>query len=250
MNDTNVALLVFASLFGATLLGMRISAMLPEHHLSSETKESVRLGMGTVATMTALILGLLVASTKGAYDVERNEVTQLAAKLVYLDRVLADYGPEADHSRDVLRGAVDSALARIWPETADGSEEDPSDIWTATLPNSIHDLAPKDEEQRASKAQAERVVSEIAQVRWLLFEQTETSISTPLLVLVVSWLTVIFLSVGLFAPRNITAVIAHLMAAFSISGAIYLILELDKPFSGLIKISSEPMMNALNHLVR
>ncbi len=94
MNPNLIVLLIFASLFGAALLGMRIQAWLPGHHLSPEAKDSVRVAMATVATMAALVLGLLVASTKGTYDAERNESTQLAARIIYLDRVLAMYGPE------------------------------------------------------------------------------------------------------------------------------------------------------------
>ena len=94
---------MFACLFGAGLLGVRVRAALPEDHLSSETKDAVKVGMGLVATMAALVLGLLVASTKGSYDTQKNEVTQMAAKTVFLDRVLANYGSESAESRDLLR---------------------------------------------------------------------------------------------------------------------------------------------------
>ena len=251
MTDTYIALFVFTLLFGAVQLGMLIGARLPQHHQTSDTKDAVRLGMGTVATMTALILGLLVASEKSDFDTERAEVTQLAARVMYLDRVLDDYGTDSAKCRVILRGAVTSAVARIWPTAASGTvKDDPSVLWTTDLPNSVHALVPQNDEQRAAKAQAEAVISEIGQIRWLLVGQSESSISSPLIALVISWLTIFFLSLGLFAPRNATSIVAQLMAAYAIAGAIYLIIELDKPFSGYIRIPSEAMVNALNQLSR
>src|SRR5437870_13295112 len=116
MNSTVAGAIVFACLFGAGLLGMCIRAALPEHHLTTDTKDAVRIGMGLVATMAALVLGLLVASTKGAYDTQKNEVSQMAAKIVFLDRVLANYGPETGGARKLLRGSVGSAINRMWPD--------------------------------------------------------------------------------------------------------------------------------------
>src|SRR5262245_22085736 len=131
MSDFATASIVFGSLFGATLLGMRLRALLPEDHLTPEAKDAVKLEMGSVATMAALVLGLLVASTKSAYDTERNEVFQVAAKIDYLNRVLANYGPGATEVRDLLRGAVDRALLRMWPaQKSQHAQLDPGESWT------------------------------------------------------------------------------------------------------------------------
>src|SRR5437762_11336770 len=112
MSSTITAAIVFACLFGAGLLGMCIRAALPEHHLTADTRDAVRIGMGLVATMEELVLGLLVASTKGAYDKQKSEVSQMAAKIVFLDRVLANYGSEAAETPDRLRGWVGSEINR------------------------------------------------------------------------------------------------------------------------------------------
>src|SRR5213083_639528 len=116
MDSTVVGALVVAVLFGAGLLGVRVRAALPQDHLSAETKDAVKVGMGLVATMAALVLGLLVASTKGAYDTQKSEVTQMAAKTVFLDRVLANYGSETAESRELLRRTVGSAISQMWPD--------------------------------------------------------------------------------------------------------------------------------------
>lgn len=251
MGAGSTGALVFAGLVGAALLGMLLHAALPDHHLSPDTKDTVRVGMGSVATMAALVLGLLVSSTKQAYDAERSEVIAMAAKIMYLDRVLLDFGPETAETRDLLRRALEHSVARMWPgEESRSVRVLPGNAWTEALPNAIQKLAPQNDLQRALKAQAAQITSDLGQLRWLLFEQSETSISPPLLAIVITWLAIMFVSLGLFAPPNATAVTALVLSALSVSGAIFLILELDLPFDGLMRISSEPMRNAVAHLAR
>ena len=110
--------------------------------------------------------------------------------------------------------------------------------------------SPRDDTQRALKTQAASLAVDLAQLRTLLLAQSVSSISKPLLIMVVSWLVVIFLSFSLLAPPNATANLALMVAALSVAGAIFLILELDHPFGGLIRISSEPMQNALKQLIQ
>jgi hypothetical protein len=222
---------------------------LAQQHLSADTKDSVKLGMGLVGTMAALILGLLVAAAKSAYDAEKSEVTQMAAKIVFLDRVLANYGPEAADTRVVLRGMVEGSLSRIWPdERSHNAQLDPIGSGTEEVHKAIQKLAPRNDVQQSLKSQAVGVASDLGQLRWLLFEQSGSAIAMPLLIVVIAWLAIIFFSWGLFAPSNSVAIAALLLAAVSVSGAIFLILELDQPFDGLIQISSRPMRNALAHL--
>ena len=249
MSDNAIGLIVFVCIFGASLLGIFLRPLLSQHHLSGDTKDSVKLGMGLVGTMAALILGLLVAAAKSAYDTEKNEVIQMAAKIAFLDRSLASYGLESAESRALLRRTVEGALSRMWPdEPSHNSQLDPTVSGAEELHKAIHKLSPQNDLQRSVKAQAVGVVSELGQLRWLLFEQSGSSISKPLLVVVILWLAIIFLSWGLFAPPNFIAIAALLLAAVSVSGAIFLILELDQPFDGLIRIPSAPMRSALAHL--
>ena len=250
MSSTIAGLIVFACLFGAGLLGICIRAALPEHHLTTDTRDAVRIGMGLVATMAALVLGLLVASTKGSYDTQKNEVIQMAAKTVFLDRVLANYGSETAESRGLLRQSVGSAIDHMWPDkkSSQAAQLDPSVSSGETFFNSIQKLSPQNDVQRSLKSQAAQIAADLGQMRWLLFEQTETSISVTMLIILISWLAIIFMSAGLFAPPNATVVVALMLAALSISGAIFLILELDSPFDGVIQISQRPMHNALIHL--
>jgi hypothetical protein len=241
---------VFSSLAGAALLGMWVRAALPEHHVNLEAKDAVKFAMGLVATMAALVLGLLVASTKGAYDTKKSEVTQMAAKVVFLDRVLANYGSQTAETRGLLRRSVGSAVNRMWPDrkSPQAAELDPSGSSGDAFFHSLQKLSPEDDMQRSLKSQAAQVATDVGQMRWLLFEQTETSISLPMLIILICWLAIIFMSAGLFAPPNATVIVALMLAALSVSGAIFLILELDMPFDGIIQISPGPMRNALIHL--
>jgi Trk-type K+ transport system membrane component len=114
MNPIAIRLIIFACVFGAALFGMLFRAILPKQHLSADSKETVRLGIGVIATMTALVLGLLVASAKSFYDTQSSELTQMSANVILLDRVLAHYGSETKEARDLLRGAVARTLDLIW----------------------------------------------------------------------------------------------------------------------------------------
>ena len=251
MSPLVISAIVFSCIFGGTLLGMILRAILPEHHLSADSKDVVKLAMGLIGTMAALLLGLLVASAKASYDARRSELIQMSANLVLLDRVLAHYGPETDEDRDLLRRSVAGLLARIWSE--DGNQAanlDPAAAGSEVLYDKVQQLSPKNDAQRTLQSQALSMVINLGQTRWLLFEQSGSSISMPFLVVMVLWLSVIFAGFGLFAPHNMTVVVSLLLAALSVSGAIFLILELDRPFEGLIQISNTPLRSALGHLGR
>lgn len=241
----------FSCIFGGALLGLLVSRLLPAHHVSADSKDAVKLGMGLVATMAALVLGLLVASAKGSYDAQRSNLITMSTNAVLLDRVLAHYGPEAAPIRDGLRGAVTAAHERIWPsDSAVGAQLAPPRAGGEELYDEILRLVPQTDAQRAAMSQAQSLAISLGQTYWLLFEQSGSAISVPLLTVVVLWLTILFCSFALFAPRNATVVVALFVSALSVAGALFLILELNQPFSGMIRISDEPMRNALAQLGR
>jgi hypothetical protein len=249
MSPIATAGLVFTSVFGGALCGMALRGILPEHHRSPESRDVVKLGMGLIATMSALLLGLLVASAKGSYDEQKSELTQLTAKLVFLDRILAHYGPEAQEIRQLLRGATSKAIDQIWPKDAGhGPPLTPIAAHSDVVYDRIQELSPQNETQRALQTEAINTAIDIGQTRWLMFEQRGSAVSAALLIVVVFWLTVIFISFGLFAPPNGTVTAALLVCAISVSCAIFLILEMDRPFEGMLQISKAPLQDALKHL--
>jgi hypothetical protein len=249
MNSIAISSIVFACVFGGALCGFALRAALPEQHLNAESKDAVKLGMGLVATMAALVLGLLVASAKGAYDEQSTELTHMSANIVVLDRILAHYGPETNEARDILRSSATRFLDVLWPKNrASRSQEEPPAARGEILFDKLQGLSPKDDAQRALQAQALNIAMSLGQTRWLMFEQGTTSISTPLLIVVVFWLTALFASFGIFAPRNAIVVASMFISALSVSGAILLILEMYRPYAGLIQISSAPLRAAIGHL--
>jgi hypothetical protein len=248
MNSTTVSLIVFACIFGGALLGIWLHAVLPQHHLSAETKDIVKLGMGLVGTMAALVLGLLVASAKGSYDAQSAELTQMSANIALLDRGLALYGPETKEERAMLRGSVVRILDQMWSKDGASSSPMAAPSGGEILFEKIQGLSPKNDAQRLLQGQVLSIVVDLGKTRWLMYAQQATSVSMPLLVVLVLWLTVIFISFGLFAPFNATVVSSLFVSALSVSGAILLILEMYSPYSGLIQISSAPLRAALAHL--
>ena len=246
MNPIGVACIVLVCVFGGAMLGMAVHTVLPEHHLNTESKDVIKLGMGLIATMSALVLALLTNSAKGSYDTQRNEVTQVSANVILLDRVLAHYGPETKDARDLIKVSVAAMIDRVWPSgRVEAAKLGPTSTSGELFFDKIQELTPKDEVQRALQAQALNLSIQIGQARLLLFEQGGRSIPMPFLVLLIFWVTTIFLSFGLFAPRNATVIVTLFLCALSVAGAIFLIMELDRPFGGLIEISSAPLRNAM-----
>src|SRR5262249_26640247 len=239
MSSITVSLIVLACIFVCAVLGFLLRAVLPQHHLSEESKDIVKLGMGLVGTMAALVLGLLVASAKGSYDAQTGDLIQGSANIVLLDHLLAEYGPETKEARALLRNAVVQFVDQIWSKGgARASGLQPPLAPAKTVYAKIQGLSPKDDAQRSLQSQALSITMDLRKTRWLMYEQETRSVSLPLLVILVLWLTIIFISFGLFAPFNATVVSSLFASALSVSGAIFLILEMYRPYSGLIQISS------------
>src|SRR5437879_597635 len=250
MSPIATSLLVFVCVFGGALFGMFLRSRLPEQHLSAESQRVVSLGAGIIGTMAALVLGLLVASARGSYDAQSDEMMDFSSRIVLLDRVLAHYGPEAKDARDLLRDVVARMVDRMWVERSRYSESKRIVMGGEVMYDKIQELSPRDEPQRLIKTQALNLVLALSQTRWLMFEQRGRSISKPLLMMLVFWLTINFVSFGLFAPRNGTVITTLLLCAVAVSGAIFLILEMYEPYTGLIHISSAPVRSALEQLGR
>jgi hypothetical protein len=244
MSPLSMSLIVFACVFGGALAGMALRGVLPEHHRSTESRDVVKLGMGLIATMSALLLGMLVASAKDSYELQKSELTQMTAKVVFL----ALYGPETKEARQRLRDGTSHFIDRIWPQDSARSLGPKPPGSDTLLYRKIQELSPKNDTQRSLQAQAASTAVEVGQMLYLMFEQRGSSISTVLLVVVVFWLSCIFASFGLFAPRNATVMATLFVSALSVSCAIFLVLEMDRPFEGLLQISSAPLRDALTHL--
>jgi hypothetical protein len=238
-----MSLMVLALVFGGALVGMLLRATLPQHHISDASKDTVRVGIGLVLTITALVLSLLIASAKSYFDTQSTELTEMSAKVVLLDRILAHYGPETKDARDALRADVAFTLDHMWSK-----DRSPEGAGAENLYDRIQDLSPHNDPQHAMQTQALGILLALAQTRWLMYEQSAAGVSRPVLALMIFWLTIVFISFGLFAPRNLTVVAGLFLCALAVSGAVFIILEMYTPFTGLIHIPNDPLRAAFAHL--
>jgi hypothetical protein len=243
--------LVFACVFGSALLGMYLGAVLPKHHFRTDSKDVIKVAMAMIATLAALVVGLLIASAKSSFDTKDGELKTAAAHVIVLDRTMAEYGSETKDARDFLREAIAMKIRQIWPEGISKSVETKAISQGSSveaLQRKLLDLSPQNDAQRWLKSTALQMSEDIAESRWLVVEQTGTSIQWPFLAILVFWLAIIFASFGLFALRNGSVLAALFVCALSVAGSIYLIVEMDQPYGGFIQISSAPLVTALSQL--
>lgn len=250
MSSVTVGLLVAACIFAGGMVGMFLHRILPETHLTRETQDVIRLGTGMLSVLASLVLGLLIATAKSSYDTTNQAVRQYAAELALLNETLRDYGGDAARPRDLLRQHIELLLHDIWP--ADGAAPNLSDERAATLMEHVREqvraLQPVDDGQKWLRDQALSINVELLRERWLLIGEQGPSVSPVILLVLVSWITVIFVSFGLNAPRNTTVAAALLICSLAIGGSVFLIMEMDRPLSGIMQISSLPLRNVLTHM--
>jgi hypothetical protein len=253
VNSFVIAGITFVCTFGGAAFGMILRSALPDPHMNSESKDVIKMGTGLIATMSALVLGLLIASAKSTLDTQRNGFQQLAANVVFLDRTLAHYGPETKSAREILRGTVSAAIERLWP--VDGSPKSGLDAPELTangtaVYDAIRDLRPENDGQRSSQSQALQIFVDITKTRLLLSQRDEGSIPRPFLTILIFWLSVLFVSFGMFSPRNGTVIVVLLVCAISVASALLLIVDMSEPFTGLFQIPSNSLKNALAQMVQ
>lgn len=245
------ALIVLAGVFGSGLLGLSLRSVLPARHLQEDSLGMVRLCTGVIATLAALVLGLLVASAKANYDRVNDQVTQAAAAVVLLDRTLAQFGPQATQARTLLHTAVASVASTVFSDRGRGVADldDPRRAATGEETQAaIRNLAPENDLQRALQARALDLSNEVAKMRLLTITQAQGSIPGGFLVVLVLWLGIMFAGFGLVSARNPTVVVTLFLGALSLAGAIFMIEELNRPLEGFLKISGAPIQFALSHI--
>jgi hypothetical protein len=251
MNDLLISLLVFAVILGGALVGVLVRPLLSERHLHPDTRDVVKMTTGLIGTLTALVLGLLIASAKSSFDQKTNQVKRVTATVILLDDLLEQYGPEAASARKLLRLSIQPLANRIWHEEAAATDKGvrfESSVESSAFENELERLSPTNDKQRLLQSRAIQAFTEAAQIRLQLFAQTGGSIPTPFLIILVFWLSAIFVSFTLFAEANLIVMTSLFVCALSFGCAIFLVLELDNPFTGLMGISSATLRSALSPL--
>jgi hypothetical protein len=253
MSPLATALLVFACTSSSAFAGMFLHARLPDRHLAAESQDVVKLVMGLIATMSALVLGLLIASANSEHDEQSDELKKASANIVLLDRMLEFYGPGANSARNTLRDVVRETREQIWvgsgvriatPKSTETQDSGKNVI------GQVLNLSPKSDLQKTMKSHAVDQAESIMRSRFLMLERLGTSISWPFLVVLIFWISVLFLGFGLLVRFNATVAVAVIVGALSVASALLLILELGSPYSGFMRISDKPVLEALQQIDR
>jgi hypothetical protein len=243
-------LAVFALLSVTVLTALYLHPRLPDHQLSKETQDAVKVGVGMIVVLSALVLGLLIASVKSSFDTATRDLKHFATQIVLLDHTLRAYGPQAVLARTLIQQYVERALAGTWP--SDNKPEIVDDPRAEQLIYQLQDtvlaLGPETSRQRALADEMKGEIRRLIELRWTLVEEATTSLNVPLVSVLVIWLTLIFASFGYNAPRNVLVMITFILCAASIGGALFLVVQMDRPFAGLIKVSPTPLQDALAYI--
>ena len=253
MNSIAVASIAFGCIASGALLGSFLRSVLPERHLKDDSRDAVKMGIGIIATLAALVLGLLVASAKSSLDAVNQGLTKMGAKVIILDRVLESYGPETKEVRGLVNETVASAVECVWPEDSSAAtklREVEAVTSMEEIQQKLRQLTPSDDIQRQLQSQAIEVSGDLAQSRWLLQEHAHNAVPVPFLVVTVFWFAVLFGSSCLLTPPHATVLVVMLVCTLSVAGAIFLLLKMNHPLEGMIKASSAPLLKALDHLGR
>jgi hypothetical protein len=249
LTAATIGIITFGCTFGCALGAAYLRDALPAPHLSKESQDVVRLGMGLVATMTALLLGLVTATARSSFDGHDANVRTSAVNILALDRDLARYGPETKPIRELIRRSLAFRVENTWPENGahKGFGTPLSTTAVEDIENSILRLSPQSVDQKWFRDNALKRTDDVLKTRWRILEGGG-AIPGPFLAIVIFWLTVTFASFGMYAPRNATVLSVLFIASLSVAAAVFLLVELDGPFDGLIKVSGDPLRFALQNL--
>jgi hypothetical protein len=245
--SSQVVLAGFGILFGGGLLGLAIGKILPKHHLGDGTLSMVQAAMGTLSILSALVLGFLINSAKVKFETVSIQIEQFASDLAILDRELRTLGPDATNARHFLRRYAAAKLAATWPEEPGRPTfDDPASLQLLDqFQAALRGLSPKSEEGRLSLADANAAADDVVKITWRQVALGANTFSHPFLLIVQVWLGILFFSWGLFAPRNAVVIGAMFLCAATIAITVMITEDLDKPFGGIVSVSSRPIEDAL-----
>ena len=252
MNSILWGVLSGACIFGGAAFGHYLGRFLPKDHLTSDARDAMKVASGMIATLVALVLGLMVASAKNTFDTINTQSVQIGSKILYMDHLLSKYGPDAKPIRDQMHDSLAAGIKRIWPDEDNGmTGAQALQVGTGGMEKAqemVEALTPATDAQRKIQAQADQLFTDMQMSRWLAIEQLQSALPTNFFLVLLCWLTLLYTCMGIYAPRNTTVLVAFGMSTLCFSTAIFLIVELSRPLDGLMKISSAPLRNVLAHM--
>jgi hypothetical protein len=240
-----IALIVLGCTCSAALLGIRLRKVLPEHHFDGDSKDLMKLVMGLVATISALVLALLIASANSSFNTQQDGLRSVSMDIIELNRALALYGPEAQRARGLLQEMVQAAYDRIHKNKGVVRVTGQLQANANQFVGALYVLSPKTEMQQMTRNQAVQLALSITKERLMITESARGSISWPFLTVLIGWTSVLFLGLGLLTRFHATSAATLVVGSASVAAAIFLILELNEPYGGLIHLSDAPVLEAL-----
>src|SRR5262245_33132037 len=249
-NPVVIGLIVFAIILGGAFAGWKLRTLLPAQHLTEETKSLVSVSTAIVATVSALVLGLLISNANSSFIRLGGEVTALSAQILRLDKILLRYGSDTQPARETLRQYAKQKTMDMFPDNPEDLHL--GNLSTYELLQRLEDtllaLKPDNKRDQWWMGQAMTLASKIGETRWLIAQQVGQGTPKTFVALLVFWLALLFASFGLFAPHNATSAVVLTLCALAVAGAVAMFLELEQGFGRIIHVSPKPMRQAVQLL--
>ncbi|HQS10287.1 MAG: hypothetical protein B7Y12_24790 [Rhizobiales bacterium 24-66-13] len=251
MDALTLGLIVFAALFGGAAIAIRVAPLLPAHHLSKDSQDAVKLGVGMIAAMASLVLGLMTASVSGNFGNASKDVNSYALNLLSLDTDMRHFQPQSCPAQVLLADYIRSVLHETWTGATDLPEQRNSagsGQILLQLDGMIHGWTPATADDAAVRTNVQNGLRTVLTSRWTVSQDSAAAIPIAFVIVLVAWLALIFVSFGLYSPPNMVVIGSLLLCAASIAGALFLISEMSGPFDGLVSISPQPMVRVLDFI--
>jgi hypothetical protein len=252
VDSTSISLIAFGCIFGGALLGAFCHRLVAKR-LNADANDAIKQVIGLIGMMASLALGLLVAAANGSFTARNEAIDRIAADIVQIDRVLADYGTGAQGVRESLRDMVASTIERVWPEEGDGRVHMATGQMPANIEHirrELYALSHQGEMQKSLQSRALALYEDLLQTRVIALEKARRSLPMPFLVVMVFWLSMLFFGINLFVAPNRIVIASMFVGALCLSMAIFLILQLNDPFEGLMRLPSAPLRRLLPLLAK
>jgi hypothetical protein len=250
MSPEEFAFVVGLAVFAGGAVGLILQRILPEASTTGGPRDMIGAVVGLLTLLSALTMGLLIWTAYGVYSGQNVAIQTLAAKVLQLDLALEDYGPEALPERASLRENVGKTIDQIW-----GAKESDADFGAANFAAAVHNLRnrekalenlhPSTDAQKQALADANATIDAIGQARLQMSFALASPVSYPLIMIVVGWGVLLFCGFGLMAKGHAMSLVAVLVGAVAVATAVYMILDLSSPYSGLFRASSLPLEQVL-----
>lgn len=247
MSALTFAAFVFIAIFLAALAGFQMQRVLPEKFTDDATEGHVKSVLGMLSMMTAVVLGFVTANAKNSFDNASKIVADTAVRMVSIDRALATFGDEGETIRGRMKHGAEEWIARIKSPAGDANSDLRAVQRAEELESfvaSIQKLKPASEAQTEAQGRAVELALGILHDRWVLKTDREASTPTVFLLVLLAWLGLEFFIFGLFANRNAAIVFATFFGAVMVASAFFLVLDLEGPMTGPMRVGTAPLERA------